>query len=85
MTDDLHCTRVKANLNAFLDGEVDDAGADVIRQHLADCEPCMDDLEVRATLRKIVKRCCCDERAPEALRARVVTQIIVSRTWVWQG
>ncbi|WP_028708334.1 mycothiol system anti-sigma-R factor [Propionicicella superfundia] len=81
---DLPCDEVKRSLNAFLDGEVEAADADVIRAHVAACEPCMDDLEVRAALRRILQRCCCAVRAPETLRARVVTQITVSRSWYWQ-
>jgi anti-sigma factor (TIGR02949 family) len=78
------CEVVRRNLNAFLDGEVEDADADVIREHLAACEPCMDDVEVRVALRRMLKRCCCSTRAPDTLRARVVTQITVSRAWYWQ-
>jgi anti-sigma factor (TIGR02949 family) len=78
------CDDVLSNLNAFLDGEVDEASADEVREHLAACEPCMDDFEVRLALRRVLQRCCFAEKAPESLRLKVVTQISVSRSWYWQ-
>lgn len=81
---ELHCGRVLESVNAFLDGEIDEADADAIRAHLVACEPCMDDVEVTEAVRKMLQRCCCATRAPEGLRTRVVTQITVSRSWHWQ-
>lgn len=81
---ELHCDAVLEALNAFIDGELDESDADEIRVHLAACELCMDDLDVRAAIRTVLQRCCCETRAPETLRMRVVTQITVARSVHWQ-
>lgn len=82
MSDD-YCMHVKTKLNEFLDRELVEADADDIRRHLHACEPCMDDFEVKLALRDLLRRCC-SQRAPEALRVRVVTQISYSRSWYWE-
>lgn len=79
-----YCMQAKEQLNSFLDKELAEPDADVVRQHLQACEPCMDDFEVQLAIRDLLRRCCCSQRAPETLRMRVVTQITYSRSWYWE-
>ena len=63
----------------FLDNEIDTANGDAIRQHLAECEPCLDRFDVEQAVKAVVRRCCGGEHAPEHLRTRIVTQLTVIR------
>ncbi len=67
------CGEVLARVYSFLDGELPDAEADSIRLHLTACDHCLDHVDVEQAMRALVRRCCTAERAPEALRLRVVT------------
>lgn len=69
MSDD--CSRVLRRMNEFLDNELCDADAQEIREHLAACEPCLDDFDVDQVLKQLVHRCCQGQQAPEDLRHRI--------------
>ena len=73
------CSQVLGRLYAFHDHELSDAEADLIRDHLLACEPCLDRYDVERAMRLLIRRCCGAERAPETLRLRIRTQI----TTVW--
>ena len=51
------------------------ASGDAIREHLADCEPCLDQFDVEQAVKALVHRCCGNDRAPETLRAKVMLQM----------
>ena len=51
------CRYVLQKVDAFLDGELTEADADEVRRHLDACEHCLDQADVEATLRKVVRRC----------------------------
>lgn len=73
------CTAVLRALYAFHDNELSPADADEIREHLMACEHCLDDYDVEAALRLLIRRSCC-ESAPDTLRVRI--QSIYTRTVV---
>lgn len=75
------CTKALARLYEFLDHELDSANADEVRSHLEACEPCMDAFDAEEALRRLVKRGCCEEAAPEHLRVRVMS-VFTSRTQI---
>lgn len=74
------CSNVLARLSAFLDHELTESEADHIRVHLDACEPCMERADYELAVNALVKRCCGGTKAPEQLRARIVT--LVSQTTV---
>ena len=73
------CEDVLERVYEFLDHELDDASGDAIRQHLVDCEPCMDHFDVEQAVKALVNRCCGGDQAPDHLRAKVLAQLTVAR------
>ncbi|WP_148574668.1 mycothiol system anti-sigma-R factor [Nocardioides caldifontis] len=68
------CATALANMFFFLDHELAKADEDEIQRHLADCTPCLRKYDLERTVKTLVARSC-TERAPEALRERVLVQI----------
>jgi len=73
------CEDVLERVYEFLDHELDDASGDAIRQHLVECEPCMDHFDVEQAVKALVNRCCGGDQAPDHLRAKVLAQLTVAR------
>ena len=74
------CEHVLERVYEFLDNELDTASGDAIRQHLVECEPCLDRFDVEQAVKALVHRCCGNDRAPEALRTKIKLQITTIRT-----
>jgi anti-sigma factor (TIGR02949 family) len=72
------CRQALSRLFEFLDEEIDEADGDAIRQHLADCEPCLAEYDLEDHLKKLVRRSCA-EHAPDQLRVRIHQQLTVLR------
>ncbi len=68
------CATALANMFFFLDHELAQADQDEIQRHLAECAPCLRKYDLERTVKTLVARSC-TERAPEALRERVLVQI----------
>jgi anti-sigma factor (TIGR02949 family) len=81
MTEPDDCAKVLKQVYQFLDNELDTASGDAIREHLAACEPCLDEFDVEQAVKSLVHRCCGNDRAPETLRARIV-EISTIRTTI---
>jgi len=75
------CAEALSRLFEFLDEEVAEADGDRIRQHLADCEPCLAEYDVEDHLKKLIRRSC-SESAPTELHLRIRQQLTVLRTQV---
>lgn len=75
------CAEALSKLFEFLDAEVGELDGDRIRQHLADCEPCLAEYDVEDHLKKLVRRSCADA-APAELHVRIRQQLLVLRTQV---
>jgi anti-sigma factor (TIGR02949 family) len=71
----MECEKVLHRVYEFLDQELDEASGDAIRQHLADCEPCMDHFDLEQAVKALVNRCCGNDLAPEHLRAKVLSRL----------
>jgi anti-sigma factor (TIGR02949 family) len=69
------CAHALSQLYEFLDNELENADADAIRAHLAACEPCLDTFDAEQAMKKLIKRGCSGEIAPEHLRAKVLSVI----------
>jgi mycothiol system anti-sigma-R factor len=72
------CSEALARLFEFLDAEIAEADGDRIRQHLADCEPCLSEYDAGDHLKKLVRRSCSDV-APAELHVRIREQLIELR------
>lgn len=68
------CAIVLAHVQEFLDNELDSATEESVREHIAICEPCLDQAEVWSAMRTLVKRACA-EQAPAALVSRVSLRV----------
>lgn len=72
------CSEALSRLFEFLDAEVDELDGDRIRQHLADCEPCLGEYDIEQHLKSLVRRSCHDV-APTELHLRIRQQLTVLR------
>jgi mycothiol system anti-sigma-R factor len=73
------CAHVLERVYEFLDHELDTASGDAIRQHLVECEPCLDAFDLEQAVKSLVNRCCGGDTAPSHLRSKVLDQIAASR------
>lgn len=65
------CSEVLAELDLYLDREMDEADLTRIEIHLRRCSPCLEVFDFEAEFRRLVAAGC-RERASEALRARIL-------------
>jgi len=68
------CAEALERLEFFIDHELAQADFDQIRQHLADCAPCLQMHDLETAVKALVARSC-TEHAPETLRQRVLVRI----------
>jgi mycothiol system anti-sigma-R factor len=76
---DDNCQYVLERVYVFLDHELDDASGDVIRQHLAACEPCLERFDVELAFKSLVARRCGGDTAPQQLRDKVLGRLAQAR------
>ena len=69
------CTEVLAELDSYLDQELDSSGRAKIRQHLDECGPCLREYGLEEVVKQLVHRCCRDDKAPQELRVKVMARI----------
>lgn len=74
----MNCTEVEQRLHQFVDRELSTEEVDEVQRHLDDCPPCLRQFHFESSLRRLVRRACC-ESAPEALRARILRQGVSDR------
>lgn len=77
MNDSSHdpdCSEVLSRVWFFLDHELDEASFSDIQHHLQECGPCLQKYDLERTVKALVARSC-SERAPEALREKVLYRI----------
>jgi mycothiol system anti-sigma-R factor len=67
----MNCEQVVERLWPFLDGELDLATADELKQHLDECRRCFSRAEFERRLKVMVRRSCKCDQAPPALRGRM--------------
>jgi len=68
------CREVLAELQAFLDGELEGDLARIVEIHVSDCPPCLDRADFERDLRALVASRCRDA-APSGLLDRVVARL----------
>lgn len=69
------CGAVLDSVYVYLDGEVDDERAQLVRHHLDDCVGCLQAYGLEREVKLLVARCCGSDRAPEQLRQKVLLRI----------
>ena len=69
------CSEVLARVYTYLDGEIEDASYNDIRQHLDECGPCLREYGLEEVVKKLVHKCCGHETVPGELRAKVLIRI----------
>lgn len=74
----MDCTQVRAQLDAYDDGELDAAAAKRLEEHLTECPDCLQAEEQLSALRRAVRKHASYYPAPEALRERLAS-ILESR------
>ena len=76
------CPEYVDRLYAYIDGELTAEQYEEIKAHLLDCPPCLTEYERDMLLKKLIKRACACEQAPEQLRSSILTRITYERTSV---
>ena len=69
------CGDALSRVYDYLDQEIDTAMARAIAGHLQACPPCAEQYRLEQMVKALVHRTCCEERAPEDLRVRIVARI----------
>lgn len=70
------CADALSQLARLLDHDMPEPDADEVRAHIEACEACTELADVEEHVRALVRRACL-EKAPAALRLRIVNQVMV--------
>ncbi|HEX3707409.1 MAG TPA: mycothiol system anti-sigma-R factor [Mycobacteriales bacterium] len=68
---DVDCIEVIRQVYLYLDGEIDDAHCNEVRQHLSECGPCLRQFDIEQEVKALVGRCCGGEVAPDGVKDRL--------------
>ena len=68
------CEDALTELYTFLDGELTTDKREHIRQHLDDCNPCLEHYDFEAELRIVISTKC-RESVPESLKAKIAASL----------
>jgi anti-sigma factor (TIGR02949 family) len=69
------CSRARLKLYEYLDGEMAPDDCTRIREHLAQCAPCLQEYDLDQMLKALVRRSCSSEAAPMQLRMQIMSHI----------
>ena len=72
------CRDVVEHIYEYVDGEVTPQALAAVREHLLSCPPCLEQYDVQVALKELVRRCCQD-RAPDSLRVRILAQVTAAQ------
>ena len=67
----MDCPDCKEKLDRYVDRELSGSEVLELQLHLEGCPPCADNYEFQASLKRLVKVCCEQDKAPEALREKL--------------
>jgi mycothiol system anti-sigma-R factor len=78
---DFSCDEVLAEIERFIDGEMDVTRSVQLAQHLSECSPCLDRADFKKNLKEIVRRKCASSNTatPDRLVTRVRLAIRTER------
>jgi mycothiol system anti-sigma-R factor len=69
------CSRARLQVYEYLDGEMQPDDCAKIREHLAQCGPCLQEFDIDQMLKALVRRSCGCEAAPTQLRMQIMSCI----------
>ena len=67
----MNCNECLDRLDSYTDRELSEAELREVKQHLEECPPCEDRYQFQADLKRLVKVCCDQGRAPAHLRSKL--------------
>ena len=73
--DGFDCSRALLQAYDYLDGEMGPEDCAKVREHLAQCGPCMKEYDIDQLLKTLVRRSCGGEAAPTQLRREIMARI----------
>ena len=73
--DVVDCSSALLQVYEYLDGEMGPDSCDKIREHLAQCGPCLEEYDIDQMLKTLVHRSCGCEVAPTQLRVQIMARI----------
>ncbi len=73
------CSEVLAKVYTYIDGELEEANCEEIREHLDECGPCLEEYGLEEAVKKLVAKHCGHDAVPEDLRSKVLSQIDAAR------
>ena len=73
--DEVDCSHALMQVYEYLDGEMGPEDCAKIREHLAQCGPCLQEYDIDQMLKTLVRRSCGCESAPTQLRMQIMAQI----------
>jgi mycothiol system anti-sigma-R factor len=76
----MDCSNTLSQVYAYLDGEMGPDDCDKIREHLAQCGPCLTEYNIDQMLKTLVHRSCECEAAPTQLRMQIMARITAITT-----
>lgn len=77
---DCSCEEFAEHLFELIDAEMPDGEAERLATHAASCPNCTELREAERHLRDLLRKACCEQSAPEELRARIVEQFSFTAT-----
>jgi mycothiol system anti-sigma-R factor len=77
---EVSCEEVLAEVERYVDGELDVERARHLAAHLTGCSPCLDRADFQRRLREIVRTKCAAQGAPESLLLKVRAVMRSERT-----
>ncbi|MCH9816412.1 MAG: mycothiol system anti-sigma-R factor [Actinomycetia bacterium] len=72
---DVNCSEVLDQVYEYLDGEMNQADIDRVKQHLDDCSPCLDEVGLADAVRQLVAKSCACKPAPEQLKQDILARL----------
>lgn len=67
----MNCEQCLDRLEELVDRELSPLEASEVQIHLENCPPCTERFHFEAGMKRLVRSCCAQEKAPDALRARL--------------
>jgi mycothiol system anti-sigma-R factor len=67
----MNCSDCTNKLDRYLDRELSNTEMLELQLHLEGCPPCAENYEFQAGLKRLVKVCCEQDKAPEAFRQKL--------------
>jgi len=67
----MNCSDCSEKLDSYLDRELSNTEMLELQLHLEGCPSCADNYEFQASMKRLVKVCCEQDKAPEAFREKL--------------